>query len=214
MKIKYKKFLAISTIFIILGVVYLYISNDVKSDNDLVKVALGSSLSSTRTGIVDSPSLSNDINSDIAFLATLVSLKTINIDTTIFSNKSFNSLVNNAVKIEPVTPGRSNPFSPINNSNNITSTSSVVTDQPTQITSTSVTLNGTVNITNGVTDVYFKYGTTESLTTTTTKVEQSLVGTFIKNITGLISKTNYFFKACAKINGVENCGEIVSFLTQ
>lgn len=213
MKTKYKKFLVISTVFIAIGGLYLYFSNDLKSDN-LVPIALGSSLAST--GVTSGgSSLSGDINSDVSFLTTLVSLKTINIDTTLFSNKSFNSLVDNIVRIEPVTPGRANPFSPIDGSNSgATTASNIVTDQPTQITSTTATLNGTVNVTNGVTDTYFKYGTTENLTTTTTKVEQSLVGTFIKSVSGLTPKTNYFFKACAKVNNTELCGEVVSFITQ
>jgi hypothetical protein len=215
MKRKYNKFLIISTIFILIGGVYLYFSKNLNSE-DIVPIAFGSDLSSS-TGAESSLTtsfLGDDITSDISFLATLVSLKTIKIDTILFSNKSFNALQNNTVKIEPVTPGRQNPFAPINSNNgNVVFVSNIVTDQPTQITNKTATLNGTVNITNGVTDTYFKYGTTENLDTITTKVEQSLVGTFIKNVLGLTPKTTYFFKACAKVDNVELCGEIVSFTT-
>jgi len=188
-------------------------------EKEIVPVAYGSSLvSSSAAESINSlvTSAGDKISSDISFLTTLVSLKRITIDTSIFSDKSFNSLKNNAVKIDRIEPGRSNPFAPINASKirNISLTAAkVVTDQPTQITSTSTILNGTVNATSGVTDLYFEYGTTENLGTLTPIVQQSLVGTFIKNVSGLNPKTNYFFKACAKINSVATCGEVVSFTT-
>jgi hypothetical protein len=174
--------------------------------------------SSSGTEIVPlSDSSVDKISSDIAFLTTLVSLKRIKIDTKLFSNQSFNALENNSVKIEPVKPGRVNPFAPVGtdkvNGNNAISVAQVITDQPTQITDKTVIFNGTINTTNGVTDTYFEYGTTMNLGTVTPIVKQSLVGTFIKNVLGLTPKTNYFYKACAKINKIASCGEVVSFTT-
>jgi len=216
MKTKYGKFLIVSTIFILVGGVYLYFSKNLNSEN-IVPIAYGSDLSSSSgaDSSVTTSFIGNDIESDISFLTTLVSLKSINIDITLFSNKSFNALVNNAVKIEPVIPGRQNPFAPIDSINNgsVVPVSNIVTEQPTEITDKTATLNGTVNIASGVTDTYFKYGTTENLGTVTTIVKQSLVGTFIKNVLGLTPKTTYFFKACAKVNNIELCGDIVSFTT-
>jgi len=217
MKIFYNKFLIVSTILLIIGGVYLHYSNDLNT-NGIVPVAFGSSLVSSNVLPVE-PSLSeNDqISSDISFLSAIVSLKRIKIDTTLFSSKSFNRLKDNSVKIEKVTAGRSNPFAPIStggtSSGVSSSTSKVVTDPPTQITDSTVVFNGTVNVTTGVTDTYFEYGPTQELGTVTEKVKISLVGTFIKNILGLTSGTNYFYKACAKINNVASCGEVVSFTT-
>lgn len=215
MKKIYNKFLIISTVALFIGGVYLYFSNDLNST--LTPVAFGSSLESS-TGAVplSAPvSVGDKISSDISFLTTLVSLKNIKIDTALFTNKSFNALENNAVKIEPVVAGRINPFAPIstNKTSSVVSVSKVVTDQPTQITDKTVSLNGTINTINGVTDTYFEYGTTTNLGTVTATVKQSLVGTFIKNVLGLTPKTGYFFKACAKINGIATCGEVVSFTT-
>jgi len=214
MKIMYNKFLIISTVVLIIGGAYLYFSDNLNSE--IVPVAYGSSL--TSSNILDKAlsSIGSQINSDISFLNTLVSLKEIKIDTVLFNNKNFNSLKNNTVKIEPVVAGRSNPFvsiidQDINNNNN--STADVITDQPTQITDKTVILNGTVSMTNNVTDTYFEYGTTEVLGSITTIVKPSLVGSFIKNISGLTPKTNYFFKACAKINNIKSCGNLVSFTT-
>lgn len=216
MKIIYNKFLIISTIALFIGGVYLCFSNNLDRDA-IVPVAFGSSLeSSTGTEVLPASLSEGDkISSDISFLSTLISLKKIKIDTTLFTNISFNALQNNAVKIEQVTAGRINPFAPIeiNNTNNVVSTSKVVTDQPTQITDRTVVLNGTINATSGVTDAYFEYGTTMNLGSVTATVKQSLVGTFIKNVLGLTPGTNYFFRACAKINKVALCGEIVSFTT-
>ena len=216
MKIIYNKFLIISTIVILIGGAYLYFSNDLNSGT-IVPVAFGSSLTSS-TGVESLPassSVGDKISSDISFLTTLVSLKKIKIDTSLFTNKSFNALQNNAVKIEPVIAGRINPFAPIDTNmiSNILSTSKVVTDQPTQVTDKTAVLNGTINTVNGVTDTYFEYGTTVNLGIVTAIVKQSLVGTFIKNVLGLTPKTNYFFKACAKINNIAFCGEVVSFTT-
>lgn len=214
MKKRYNKFLVISTFVILLGMSYSYFSSNLKSNN-LTPVANGSSLSSSTEGTADTSSSNNEISSDISFLTTLVSLKKINIDTALFTNKSFTSLQNNEVKIEPIGAGRINPFAPINdnNINNISQNSGVITSQPTDITDKTVSLNGAINSSNGVTDTYFQYGTTEALGVVTSSVKQSLVGTFIKNVSGLTPKTAYFYKACAKINSIALCGDMVSFNT-
>lgn len=218
MKKFYNKFLIISTIFLLVGGVYLYLSKDLNG-GAIVPVAFGSSLASSNGGEVSpvTPLVGNDITSDISFLTTLVSLKQIKIDTSLFTNSSFNKLQNNAVILEPVLAGRLNPFAPIDNINinNNGSTSAVITNQPAQITDKTAILNGTINTINGVTDTYFEYGLSAQGTTSTTGlVKQSLVGTFVKNISGLTTKTTYFFKACAKINNIALCGEVISFTTK
>ena len=215
MKKTSKNFLIISLIIVATSGAYLYFSNDINSEK-IVPVALGSSLvSSAKEDVMGT--LDNKITADIAFLTTLVSLKKITIDTVFFDNVFFNALKNNTVKIEPVLPGRVNPFSPIESiggRNNIVG-SNVVTDQPTQLTDKTAVLNGIINTTTGVTNIYFQYGVSEQiLNNTTDLVSQSMVGTFIKNISGLTPKTTYFYKACAKINNLTVCGETVSFTTK
>jgi len=215
MKKIYNKFLIISSLAIFLGGSYIYFMKDLTREG-IVPTAYGSSLTSsngTETPLLTS---TNDkINSDTAFLSTLVSLKAIKIDTTIFESDSFKKLQNNSVKIEPVLPGRINPFAPIETiqAQTVAIIPKVVTNQPSQIMAQTVSFNGTINTVAGVTDTYFEYGPTLALGITTTSVKQSLVGTFIKNIIGLNSKTNYFYKACAKINGQALCGEVISFTT-
>ena len=91
---------------------YLYFSNNIKSDGFIAK-AQGSSLGVLGEGTANNGTLNSKINEDISFLSTLASLKKIRIDTTFFSSDIFKKLENNAVRIEPITPGRLNPFAPI-----------------------------------------------------------------------------------------------------
>lgn len=216
MKNKYNKFLIVSTVFLLIGGVYLYSSNSLNS-SEIVPVAFGAALVSNIPS--DSPStipiLGDDISSDIAFLTTLVSLKNITMDTSIFDSSEFKSLKNNGVRIEPVKPGRINPFAPISaTAVSMESTAPVVTtEEPSGITDKSAVLNGMVNTNGIITDTYFQYGPTIQGLTQIATSKQSLVGTFMNNIIGLTPKTTYFFKACAKINNLANCGDVISFTT-
>ena len=203
-----------------MGVGYLYFANELRTGN-LLGVAHGSLSSSataaeSTTGLASNSSTSNKINSDISFLSTLVSLKNIKIDTSFFSNSLFTRLKSNFVSIGTAIPGRTNPFAPIDEASvarNII-TSMVTTNQATQITDSGAVLNGSLGTLTGVTDTYFEYGATESLGKSTNMVkQQSLVGTFVKSISDLNSKTVYFYKACAKISGISVCGDVMSFAT-
>jgi len=216
----FNKFLIVFVTVLFIGGVYSYSSTGVNS-GPFVKVAQGSSLESSASGALASTTTpvvtsTGSVSSDTAFLASLMSLNRIKIDTSIFTNKAFMALVNNSVKIDKVDPGRTNPFSPISTVvvASVTPVAKVVTDPATTITDKSVILNGTINSTSGVTDAYFEYGDTTNLSLTTPLVKPSLVGTFIKNVLGLTPKTDYFFRSCAKINGVATCGDVASFTTK
>ncbi len=218
MKKMYNKFLIISTIALFIGGAYLYFSDEIISDG-VTPVAFGSSLASTSADQAGELSNTQDdkISSDISFLTTLVAIKKIKIDTDFFANKSFQNLKNNSVMIEPVIPGRPNPFSPIEISTYNqagANTNKVTTEQPTQITMNSAILNGTVNIANQTAQTYFEYSVNPELSTPISgSTKQSLVGTFIKNVSGLSPQTTYYYKACVKINNIANCGDSISFTT-
>lgn len=205
----YHKFLIVFTIFVLLGGLYLYFSNSIKSEAALTS-SLDSSLQGTGLGTID-----EKINSDIAFIATLASLTKIKIDTTLFTNKSFQNLNDNTVNLEAGIPGRGNPFSPIkfDNLGNSPYSSSVTTNEPFEVKSKTAVLSGSVSEVALVTGAYFEYGPTEQLGQKTGTATVSLIGTFISNVINLSSKTTYFYKACAKISGVTYCGEVVSFYT-
>lgn len=215
MKKIYNKFLIISSIAIFLGGSYIYFMKDLTKEG-VVPTAYGSSLSSSNGTDATATSVDNQVNTDTAFLTTLMSLNDIKIDTSLFESDAFNKLQNNEVKIDPVTPGRVNPFAPVDSIavNNTVVAPNAVTNQPSQVTDKTAVLNGTVNTVVGVTDTYFEYGPTMNLGTVTTPTKPSLVGGFIKNILGLTSKTNYFYKACAKVNNIAICGEVIPFTTK
>lgn len=219
MKITVNKIFIVLIITIFITGSYLYFAGD-GTQNKFVNVALGSSLTDANGAVVDTvnPSTSDEdkINSDISFLTTLVSLKNIRIDTSIFSNSSFNRLKDNTIEIEKVESGRTNPFAPIStNVQGAGSAVSVITNQATQVATKTAVLNGTVNNNpdSSLTNAYFEYGLTANLGTVTEMTQQSLIGTFSKTISNLTPKTTYFFKACLKINNTPVCGEIISLIT-
>lgn len=219
MKYTYNKFLIIIAIILFTSGIYLPFSDYSKSI-PFIKIAEASSLSSSKGFIASAFSAlssSDKISTDTSFLNTLTSLKKIIIGTNLFSSKTFIALKNNSVKIEQVLPGRTNPFSPIGVNNNkesgVVPPSKIVTDQPTGITDKTAVFNGTINVTNETANAYFEYGITKNLGSVTPTIQPSLVGTFIKNVLGLTSKTDYFYRACAKINNIANCGEVVLFKT-
>jgi hypothetical protein len=210
----YKKFLVISTLALFIFGVYSYFLND--SNNEIFPMAKADSSLVSSNGQPYNPiEVVDTVASDISFLTTLSALKRIKIDTSIFSNNLFNGLRNNSVKMETGMVGRTNPFAPINTNLSTSNTPipKITTDLPTQITSTTATLNGTINTPSGTTGSFFEYGLTNALGTTTSIVKESLVGTFIKNVSGLSPKTTYFVKACTNINSIRICGEVVSFTT-
>ncbi len=222
MKKIYNKFLIISTLVLFLGGSYLYFSNEINSV-EIIPSAFGSSLevSTGDQASTGTPALGDKIASDISFLNTLVTLKNIKIDTEFFNNKSFKILKNNKVEISPVKAGRVNPFDPMDtfsyNNQTVggnTNMSRVTTEQPSQITTNSAILNGTINIASETALTYFEYSTSPQISNpTSVSTKQSLLGTFLKNVSGLNPGTTYYYKACVKINNVATCGENISFTT-
>lgn len=139
-------------IALMLGIYYYFINNSSK---------VGSLISST--GVGSATALTDKINEDTAFLSTLIGLSGIKIDTSIFSNQTFSSLVDNHVKINSAdegAPGRPNPFAPIDmpvvlppsdlNSNTNINTVGAPTDTTVDTTSnnTNIILNRLLNSSN------------------------------------------------------------------
>ncbi len=213
MKNIYHTFLIGFAITLLLGSSFLYFYNGLSSEAAVSDSPLSSSNSSS--GAVSTNTLNSKINSDTAFLAKLISLTKIKIDTKLFSDPIFQSLHDNNVPLEEVNTGRANPFAPIDENLPVTSIilSPVVTNQPAQITDKTAELRGAINSIATVSGSYFEYGPTPSLGKSTTSTAQSLVGTFATKVTGLSSGTTYFYRAVAKINNVLQYGEIVSFNT-
>lgn len=104
----FNKILISIALVIILGAMYAYTSGHLSFGADK---AYGGFLVSSNE---DSGDNAQSINQDISFISTLASLNNIKIDTSVFSSPLFLNLVDNKVIINPIDPGRTNPFAPIN----------------------------------------------------------------------------------------------------
>lgn len=212
MRHKYNLFLiAFSTAILFFGL-YTYFSNGLN-----VMADSNSSLSSENDSKILPSSNDDKISNDTAFLATLTSLRKIRIDTDIFSSKAFKKLNDNTVNLDPILPGRLNPFSPVGlviTPSVDQDISQIITNQPIKILDKTAVLSGTIKSLNGVSSSYFEYGTTPTLGRTTATSVPSLIGVFISNVNGLAPKTTYFYRAVSKINGIVTYGEIISFETK
>jgi hypothetical protein len=214
---KYNKFLIVSFIVVSILGVYSYFYNDLRSEAATTvdgESPLTSSLDTTTT-TTNTVSTSSQATEDTAFLMKLVSLTKIKIDSSLFTNKAFQLLVDNNIKLEAVPYGRTNPFSPTTGSvTNINNAVTILlkTNPATLVTSKSAILNGSLE---GATsdNIYFEYGMTNTLGKVTPKVIPSLIGSFASNLIGLTSKTTYFFRAAANVNGALTLGDITSFTT-
>ena len=211
----FHKFLIVLSIFILVGSFYFYFSHGLTSEAANTPSLTSSSDASAPVVGAALGSVDEKINQDTAFLATLTSLNKIVIDPTLFSSNAFKYLKDNTVTIvNDTTVGRVNPFAPINNQTDTTSQApSVLTIQATQITDKTAVLNGSMANIAGNSTSYFEYGPTPKLGKTTPISNQSLVGNFSFKISGLISKTAYFYKADVKVGGAVIPGEIMSFTT-
>lgn len=106
---KYSNFLIVIFIGVILLGIYYYFYNNSSSE------ASSDSITSSLDTTADPLSANGDakIAEDVSFLTKLIALKTIRIDTSLFQDQSFNKLVDNNIKLDYVSSGRVNPFSPI-----------------------------------------------------------------------------------------------------
>ncbi len=205
----FKIFLISITAIIIIGLVYIYIYKGGKTE-----AADSSPLFSS----VETEDLKNNIDDqtslNISFISTLSSLKKIKIDNSFFDSKGFVSLKDNSVVLEQVSPGRANPFSPINTDSLMSSSfSKIKTNEPSQISSNSAILNGSVDMTNSFSALYFEYGNTLALDKKTPNLEPSVIGNFMANVSGLTSKTTYYYRSAVKIGDNTLYGEVASFTT-
>ncbi len=213
MRMKILKIALGVAVIILLGVGYKYVFPS--KENTTNKSPLVSSAQSPSTNSTSSASASKTVSKDTQFLSTLLGLSKINIDKTIFENKSFSLLEDNNVKvISDGVVGRDNPFAPFESSANVL-VPAVSTLEASQITSNSAVLSGALGTGINSNDIFFKWGTSKDKVDRILLAEsESFVGTFSKNLTGLSSKTNYYFRAVAKVGGREFTGEIISFTTK
>ena len=104
MKSNFKKIIIIVVIIVILALLFIFIS---KKSPDAIP-NLSSSTEDTSTNSQDAGAAADD------FLTWLLSVKSINLDTSVFSDPAFVSLNDSSILLTPDgTEGRPNPFAPI-----------------------------------------------------------------------------------------------------
>jgi sugar lactone lactonase YvrE len=93
----------------------------------------------------------------------------------------------------------------------------VMTKTASGVSTSGATLNGTVTADNASTQYWFAYGTSETLLTNTTNKVPGLTGTTVTpvsaKLTGLNTKTKYFFKVVASNAVATAPGTVLSFTT-
>jgi hypothetical protein len=147
------------------------------------------------------------------FLTLLLNIRSIKLDDSIFTSKAFTALQDFSRPIPPDTnPGRQNPFAPIGVDTS-SSIPQVSTSNPSSITATGSTLNGTLAVGGATTLRWFEYGPTQALGVTTPQKTQGTPGAFAEQIVGLVPNATYYVKAVASIGGVVTSGNVVTWKT-
>lgn len=219
-----KKIILFVVIFILAVVGYVvFFGGDTSSDALLTTndQALGSTESVSQTGV------------GREFLTSLLNIKNIKLNDSIFSNPSFSNLQDFTITLVEQPSGRPNPFAPVGSDQTTSSTpttptpttpeettnppeeqiqAQLYTREATSITKTAAVLNGEI-IGTGSSARWFEWGKTQSLGTTTTSVAQTNAGVFSQPISSLAPNTTYYFRAVSQIKGIRNAGAISTFTT-
>jgi len=115
-----------------------------------------------------------------------------------------------------VAPGYT-PSAPVSATYTIATAPAVTTLPASGMTTTAATLNGTVTADNATTQYWFAYGTSKTALSSTTAKTGSLTGTTATavsaKLTGLKTKTNYYFQVVASNAVGTTPGTVLSFTT-
>ena len=205
-----KNILIIVVVAIVLGGVYIFF---IKKNNSTQDTGGLSTVSDSPVDSGGNPAVSDVQVTSQQFLAQLLNIDSIKIDSHIATNPAFVVLEDLSKPIDPDNnPGRINPFAPLG-AESATVSTQINTNDPTLKLATSAVLNGTLLISGQGITRWFEYGTTDSLGTKTTETPQTRTGVFSESITGLIPNTMYYVKAIASINGQIISGALVSWKT-
>ncbi len=147
------------------------------------------------------------------FVSLLLSVKSITLDDSIFSSQAFTTLQDFNRPIPPDTnPGRPNPFAPIG-SDGTASATQISTSNPSSVTATTATFNGTLTVSDPTATRWFEYGTSNTFGMMTTPIAQTTPGAFADTAAKLTANTTYFVRADAMIGGTTVYGNTLTWKT-
>ncbi len=199
-----KKLIFIVLIVVVLAVLYtLFIKPKAGSDSPLASTDDG-----TEVALSEGDAATNE-----AFLDTLLNLRGISLDETIFTSNEFGTLQDFTITlIQPGTHGRPNPFAPIGSDDTSVSVETILTLPAANVSSSSAVFNGSLVSTLTPTERWFEWGTTTAPATRTPSIF-SASASFTTTLSGLNPLSTYYYKAAAKAGGVLYYGPVVSFKT-
>lgn len=149
------------------------------------------------------------------FAGMLSSVKSINIDTAIFSSPAYKALRDHPISLGTDIVGRTNPFAPVgSDSGSAPINPTVQTLQPGKITSASAELSAQVSFsTTAPVSVVFQYGPSDTFGSVTSPQTLSKSGTAVATISGLIPDTTYHVQAVAVVGSTTTTGNTMTFTT-
>ncbi len=156
------------------------------------------------------------------FSALLSSVKSIDIDTSIFENNAYKSLRDYPVSLGTDIVGRQNPFAPIGvdpaggatTGSGVVATPELQTLQPSKITANGAEFGAQMTVTDGVpVMVMFEYGISDTFGNATPPGVLGKNGTILTPVTGLAPSTLYYVRAVAAQGSNTTTGTIMTFTT-
>lgn len=216
---KVKIFAIVVGVICVLILAFTFIGNSTPVANDTGltttagTVTTDSSTLNAGMGATAAPSADN------SFAATLSSINSINLDTSIFSNAGYKALRDYPINLGTAVIGRQNPFAPMGVDSTSVDASGVATVQvqtlaPGKIVSTSAELGALVTTTStSPTTVVFNYGLNDTFGSATPPIKVTQNGTALFTITGLTPATTYYVEAVAVQGSVTATGTIMTFTT-
>ena len=176
---------------------------------------LSSSAASKVAGVQEMPSTAPNEFSEV-----LSSIKSIVLDTAIFTDPAYLALRDYPITLGSDRRGRPNPFEPVGvDEGSITGAVSTTevqfeTLQPGKITSTTAEFGaqGILSTTDQA-NVVFEYGINDLLGSATTPIPLSKNGTALLRITGLTPQTTYYVRAVLTQGPITKTGNIMTFTT-
>lgn len=211
-------------IFIVLAIIAVIVAMKVFGGGSSATPATTSPLSSSaaipgssaKTGAT--PAQSNE------FSTLLSSVKSIDIDTSIFDNPAYKNLRDYPVSLGTDVVGRQNPFAPIgvdpvggtgvSAGAGMTSAPELQTLQPGKITANGAEFGAQMTVTDTVpVQVIFEYGISDTFGSATAPVVLGKNGTVLSSVTELAPATLYYVRAVAAQGSNTTTGTTMTFTT-